>query len=163
MVFAMYGRTNRLLQHGRLFVVMVLAITTQLLSADEFEAARQQLVLEIHADVMRTSSYIGRDSFNEKVMTAIGQAVRHHEIIHDDTPIELYAADIVDRLERDGSMSFAEIFAGRTNRGQIVGLLLALLELVRRRRILAGQEANFGLIHIRLNPDPPTEEDPEPI
>jgi protein-L-isoaspartate(D-aspartate) O-methyltransferase len=77
MVIAMYGRTNRLLQHGRFFVAVVLAISTQLSSADEFEAARQQLVLEIHADVMRTSSYIGRDSFNEKVMTAIGRVPRH--------------------------------------------------------------------------------------
>lgn len=98
----------------------------------------------------------------DNLMTAIGQAVHHHEIIHDDTPIELYATDIVDRLERDGSMSFAEIFAGRTARVQIVGLLLALLELVRKRRILAGQDANFGSIHIRLNPNPPADEDSEP-
>jgi protein-L-isoaspartate(D-aspartate) O-methyltransferase len=77
MVFAMYGRTNRLLRHGRFFVLMFLAITTQLVPADEFESARQQLVLEIHDDVARTSRYIGRDSFNEKVMAAIGRVPRH--------------------------------------------------------------------------------------
>jgi protein-L-isoaspartate(D-aspartate) O-methyltransferase len=77
MVFAMYGHTNKPLQYGRFLAAVVLAISTQLSSADEFEAARQQLVREIHADVVRTSAFIGRESFNEKVMTAIGRVPRH--------------------------------------------------------------------------------------
>jgi len=77
MVFAMYECTNTLLQHGRFFAAVVLAISTQLLPADEFETARQNMVREIHADVVRTSDYIGRGSFDAKVMTAIGRVPRH--------------------------------------------------------------------------------------
>ena len=54
-------------------------------------------------------------------------------------------------------MPFAEIFRGRQTRTEIVGLFLALLELIRQRKILAGQERNFGEIHMALNPDPPPE------
>lgn len=60
-----------------MLAAVVLAITTQLLPADEFDAARQQMVQEIHADVLRTSAYIRRDSFNEKVMAAMGRVPRH--------------------------------------------------------------------------------------
>jgi protein-L-isoaspartate(D-aspartate) O-methyltransferase len=77
MVIAMYGCTNRLLQHVRFLAAAVFLMTSQLSLADEFEAARQQLVREIHADVLSTSAYIGRKSFNESVMSAIGQVPRH--------------------------------------------------------------------------------------
>jgi len=94
------------------------------------------------------------DAF-DRLMTAIGQRVTEAEVIYDDTPVELHVADIVDRLEREGAMSFAQLFEGRTNRTELVGLFLALLELVRRKRILATQDRNFGHIHVHLNPDAP--------
>jgi protein-L-isoaspartate(D-aspartate) O-methyltransferase len=73
----MYGHSNRLLQQSRFLAAVVLALATQLSCADEFDAARQQLVREIQADVERTSAYIGRNSFNEKVMSAMAQVPRH--------------------------------------------------------------------------------------
>jgi segregation and condensation protein A len=98
------------------------------------------------------------------VMEAIGQRPVDHEVIYDDTPLELYEEDILDRLRRDGAMSFEKIFEGRTNRTEIVGLFLAILELVRLQKILAAQnqEANFGQIQIHLNPNPPEEQEEEP-
>lgn len=95
----------------------------------------------------------------DRMMAAIGQRITDHEVIYDDTPIELYAVDIVDRLQRDGAMSFARLFEGRTSRDEIVGLFLALLELVRQKRVLASQDGNFGHIHVHLNPDPPDPDD----
>lgn len=100
------------------------------------------------------------DAF-DRLMAAIGSQPTSHEVIYDDTPVELHSADIIDRLQRDGSMSFARIFEGRTVRGEIVGLFLAMLELVRRRRIFAVQDANFGDIYIHLNCDPPADEEDE--
>ena len=100
------------------------------------------------------------DAFS-KLMTAIGQQARGHEIIYDDTPIELHATDICDRLEREGPMTFEVVFEGRTDRGEIVGLFLAMLELIRRRWVLARQDRNFGEIRIELNPDPPAEDETE--
>ncbi|MCK4274927.1 MAG: segregation/condensation protein A [Phycisphaerae bacterium] len=94
------------------------------------------------------------DAFS-RMMTAIGADIKETHIIYDDTPVELHEADIIDRLGRDGSMSFEQIFAGRTSRSEIVGLFLALLELIRQRMILARQRANFDDIRIELNPDAP--------
>ena len=96
------------------------------------------------------------DAFS-RLMAAIGADQATHEVIYDDTPIELHQADILDRIEREGPLTFRRIFEGRTDRGQIVGLFLALLELVRTHRIRARQDSNFGEIHIHLNPDPPDE------
>ena len=93
------------------------------------------------------------DAFS-RMMASIGKQAGEHQVIYDDTPVELHAADIMDRLTRDGAMSFRQIFEGRTNRGEIVGLFLALLELVRQKKIVAVQDANFGDIQIQ----PRTEE-----
>jgi len=94
-------------------------------------------------------------------MASIGQQPTEHQIIYDETPLELHATDILDRLAREGTMPFAEVFRGRQTRTEIVGLFLALLELIRQRKILVGQERNFGEIHMALNPEPPREnEDP---
>ena len=100
------------------------------------------------------------DSFS-KLMAAIGQQARQHEVIYDDTPIELHAEDIRDRLQREGAMTFSRIFQGRTSRSEVVGLFLAMLELVRRRVIRAYQDANFAEICVELrdDPDPPDERD----
>ena len=98
------------------------------------------------------------DAF-DKLMAAIGQRVDRHEVIYDDTPVELHAADIVDRLQRDGAMSFARLFEGRDSRSEMIGLFLALLELIRRKRLLVTQDRNFGDIHVHLNPNPPDPDD----
>ncbi|MEQ8769955.1 MAG: segregation/condensation protein A [Phycisphaerales bacterium] len=77
-----------------------------------------------------------------------------HEVIADDTPIELHAEDIVDRLKRlpaGGSgprMTLRELFEGRT-RGEMIGLFLALLTLVRDQRV--GVESTDGDVRVSLS------------
>ena len=97
------------------------------------------------------------DAFSN-LMESIGHRIDSHDVIYDDTPTELHAADILDRLKREGSLSFGDIFAGRTNRSEIIGLFLALLELVRSKRVSITQEKNFSTISVELNSDPPEEE-----
>ncbi len=81
-----------------------------------------------------------------------------HEVIADDTPIELHAEDIVDRLKRlpsgDSSqrMTLRELFDGRT-RGEMIGLFLALLTLVRDQRV--GVESEDGNVSLALAIDEP--------
>lgn len=100
------------------------------------------------------------DAFSE-LMESIGKHPREHEVIYDDTPVELHAADIRDRLEREDSLTFRQVFQGRTSRAEMVGLFLALLELIRQKLVLAHQDANFGEIAIRLNPEPPAGDEDE--
>lgn len=80
-----------------------------------------------------------------------------HEIAFDDTPIELHAEDLLDHLRTraDGGevdVPFASILAGRP-RVEMIGLFLAVLELVRQRRIFVRQEA--GRIVVGLRADDP--------
>jgi segregation and condensation protein A len=96
------------------------------------------------------------DSFS-KVLEAIGHRAQQHEVIYDDTPVELHEADIVDRLVREGKMSFTRIFEGRSTLGELIGLFLALLELIRQRKIHCVQEANFAdiMVDVRKEDAPP--------
>lgn len=63
-----------------------------------------------------------------------------HEVLYDETPIALHAADIEDRLKRDKSITLTSLLMGRTSKSEMIGVFLALLELVREKRILVTQE-----------------------
>jgi len=95
------------------------------------------------------------DAFS-RVLAEIGQDAGVHEVIYDDTPIELHEQDILDLLTRGGPMTFGEVFRGRQSRGELVGLFMALLQLVAQRQLLVGQDEPFGEITLELNPDPPS-------
>ena len=97
------------------------------------------------------------------VMDSIGNLSRQHEVIYDDTPVELHAEDILHRLRTDGAMTFSKIFEGRTQKTELVGLFIAVLELIRLKKILAVQEGNFAEIAIELNPNPPDENEEEEL
>lgn len=85
-----------------------------------------------------------------KLMASIGAGAATHDVVFDDTPIALHATDILDRLERDGGeLGFENIFLGRT-RAEMIGLFLALLELMRQQRVRIAQEAVFGPIRVIL-------------
>lgn len=81
-----------------------------------------------------------------------------HKINFEDTPIELHATDILDRLGRLGSggarprLSFKELFAG-ASRVEIIGLFIATLELTRQRRIVVETDEESGMIMIEQRED----------
>ena len=102
------------------------------------------------------------EAFN-RLLEQTGRQAATHDVAYDDTPIALHAADVVDALERaGGSQHFEDIFAGR-NKGELIGLFLALLELIRQRRIRAEQDQPFGpiIIHL-LEPAEDEEAAPDP-
>jgi segregation and condensation protein A len=73
---------------------------------------------------------------------------RYHEVTYDDTPIDLHAADIEDRLKRDGKLSLRELVVGRKSRSEMIGVFLALLELIREKKILVNQPETLGDVEI---------------
>ncbi len=86
----------------------------------------------------------------QKLLEATGRRSRQHEVLYDDTPIALHAADILDSLQHtSGVQPFAKLFAGR-NKSQLIGLFLALLELIRQQRIRAVQSGEFAPIELHL-------------
>lgn len=75
-----------------------------------------------------------------RLMKEVGvRGPRMHEVTYDDTPIDLHAADIEDRLTREGKLTLRGLIIGRKTRGEMIGVFLALLELIRQKKILVFQ------------------------
>ncbi|GAG46075.1 unnamed protein product, partial [marine sediment metagenome] len=69
--------------------------------------------------------------------------------IKDDTPIDLYQIEILKHLQTEGPMTFERLFEGQTNRLAMIGLFLALLELVREKLVWAKQQGSSPSIYLR--------------
>ncbi len=84
-----------------------------------------------------------------------------HAVVDDDTPIELHAADVLDRLRRYSAgpspppapMTMRQVFAERS-RSQVIGLFLAVLELVRQRAVRVFLRPEDSEVAIALFEDP---------
>jgi segregation and condensation protein A len=83
--------------------------------------------------------------------------VRDISRIQDDTPIDLYQIEILHRLQTEGPMTFERIFESRNSREVMIGLFLALLELIREKLIWAEQSANSS-IYLRSLTEEPAEQ-----
>jgi segregation and condensation protein A len=70
------------------------------------------------------------------------------EIVLRDIPIHECIPRILDRIKDGRRIEFAELFDGIDNRALVIATFIALLELVRRRRVRAIQTERFGPIWI---------------
>ena len=76
-------------------------------------------------------------SLFEQLMNDVGRrGPVSHDVTYDDTPIDLHVADIADRVGRERRVSFRALMLGRANRSEMIGVFLALLELIRQKRVL---------------------------
>jgi segregation and condensation protein A len=75
-------------------------------------------------------------------------AVKTTKIRYDDTPIEVHMERIAARIAAEGRLSFASLFEAGMHRSSMVGLFLALLELIRHGRARAEQVELFGEIWV---------------
>jgi hypothetical protein len=70
----------------------------------------------------------------------------------------LYQIEILHRLQTEGPMSFERIFESGANRVIMIGLFLALLELIREKLIWAKQPTSSSSIYLRPLTDEPAEQ-----
>ena len=94
----------------------------------------------------------------DSIMEATGGASFDISHIKDDTPIDLYQIEILHLLQAQGPMSFEQIFESRANRSVMIGLFLALLELIREKLVWAKQPASSAAIYLRSLTDEPAEQ-----
>ncbi|MBX9681097.1 MAG: segregation/condensation protein A [Gemmataceae bacterium] len=80
------------------------------------------------------------------------QAAAPKQIAVDDTPQQVHMDRILERLAHQTSATFRELFAPPHTRGRMLGIFLAILELIRWRNIVAEQSEAFGDIEVRLAP-----------
>jgi segregation and condensation protein A len=111
---------------------------------------------EPEIDVEQVSVWDLLDAF-DAIMKATG-AVGDISHIKDDTPIDLYQIEILHRLQTEGAMSFERLFESGTNRAVMIGLFLALLELIRERLVWAKQPKPLASIYLRALTDEPAEQ-----
>ena len=64
---------------------------------------------------------------------------RPRQIVHDDTPIEVHIGRLEALLAERGRLAFTDLFDPAMPRARIVGVFLAVLELVRRGRLKIGR------------------------
>lgn len=111
------------------------------------------------------------EAFRRVLETVNFDRLGEHKVVYEDTPIELHAADILEFIRsKSGSIvgpndgvangssngadpaegvEFTSMFVGRT-KPQMIGLFLALLDLVRRRRVVVRQDRIHGSIYLAL-------------
>jgi len=111
---------------------------------------------EPEVDIEQVSIWDLLEAF-DLVCKAIGN-VGDISRIKDDTPIDLYQIEILHRLQTEGPMTFERIFESKTNRVVVIGLFLAMLELIREKLIWAEQQSTGSAIHVRSLTDEPAEQ-----
>ena len=79
---------------------------------------------------------------------------RPRQIVQDETPIEVHIDRVETLVAEKGRVSFSELFDADMPRTRIVGIFLAVLELVRRGRLRTRQDRIFD--EIWLEPAPPS-------
>lgn len=98
------------------------------------------------------------------LVSAFGRIIQANEqnapttILYDETPIVVYMQRIVDRLQARGRVAISDLFEAGQHKSVMIGIFLALLELVRHHHIRAEQNALHGEIWIL-----PTSETAAPI
>lgn len=86
------------------------------------------------------------------LVSAFGRIIRDTEsarpssIVYDDTPIHVYMQRIHARLKRQGQLAFSELFDPSMHKSTLVGIFLAVLELVRHAQVRVEQNELFGEI-----------------
>jgi segregation and condensation protein A len=122
----------------------------------DLERIRHDLQKQQELDLESLQIWDLFDAFN-RMMQATLAGQRSHEVVQDDTPIDLYEADILDRAQNQSPLTFEAVFAGCANRLELVGLFLALLELIRMKLVRIEQELDFKAIYIFALTDEPAE------
>ena len=86
-------------------------------------------------------------------MSAFGRVLKAKHAIagpesirYDETPIHVYMQRIDERLRREGRVAFTQFFENAVHKSTLVGMFLAVLELVRHQHARAAQPELFGEI-----------------
>jgi segregation and condensation protein A len=104
----------------------------------------------------------GRDIADDRIkevelwdlVSALARVLRRRTVEHeasvryDDTPISVYIERVGERVRREGRVAFSAFFDSATKRGVVVGLFLAILELLRHHSFRAEQPIDYGEIWI---------------
>ncbi|MCY2966500.1 MAG: segregation/condensation protein A, partial [Planctomycetota bacterium] len=125
---------------------------------EEQSALWQQRYPRLSDDRPRGSGDPSQDLFKEvelwDLVSALSRVLRKHseatpaKVIYDDTPIAVYIEQIKARVDTEERVAFSSFFAGTNSRSRIVGIFLAILELLRHQKYRAEQPVAYHEIWI---------------
>jgi len=72
------------------------------------------------------------------------EAAKPSNIVYDETPIHVYMAQIRAQLLERGRLTFRDLFQPGIHKSALIGIFLAVLELVRHHHVRAEQNELFG-------------------
>jgi len=115
-------------------------------AAQDLEALAEERSLQFHRqsyDIGREDDEIELEDLHvwdlfeafSSIMDAVGKLPVCKQIAYDETPQEIHQAEILDRVEKMGTVTFISLFEGIDNRTELCGIFLAVLELVRTKKI----------------------------
>jgi segregation and condensation protein A len=92
------------------------------------------------------------------LVSALGRIMRHEaaedtKILYDETPLQVHMQTIYKRLKGGGRLGITEILTAGMHKSAVIGLFLAVLELVRHHSVEAEQEDGDGEIWVRPGPN----------
>jgi segregation and condensation protein A len=88
------------------------------------------------------------------LVNALGRVMRDNRasqpssIVYDETPIHVYMNRIHERLVEHGRVAFSEMFEAGMHKSALIGVFLAILELVRHHSVRTEQPSGHGEIWI---------------
>ena len=136
------------------------------MALEERAADWQERYPRLSDDRPRQSKDLAADRIKEvelwDLVSALSRILRHESvegnvnIRYDETPVAVYIERIGTRVRQEGRVPFSELFEATSERSRIVGIFLAVLELLRHHGFLAQQPEAFGEIWI-LPPPSATE------
>ena len=97
------------------------------------------------------------------LVSAFGRIIRENvaakpsNIVYDDTPIHVHMSRILAQLNERGRLALSELLDARLHKSVLIGMFLAVLELVRHHRVRAEQNDLFGEIWILPGADARTD------
>lgn len=88
------------------------------------------------------------------LVSALGRVMREQEgpdatnVVYDDIPIQTHMRHIYDRICQDGRLGITEILRAGMRKSVLIGVFLAVLELVRHHSVEAEQDDSMGEIWV---------------
>jgi segregation and condensation protein A len=112
---------------------------------------------EPEVDIEQVSVWDLLEAF-DAIVKATGGSAFDVSQIKDDTPIDLYQIEILNRLQCEGPQTLAGIFRQRPGRAVMIGMFLSILELIKSSLVFAEQTGDRKDIYLRSLTKEPAEQ-----
>ena len=132
---------------------------------EERSRAWQQRFPRLASDLPPRERNLAEEPIHEvelwDLVSAFGRIIRDTEltkpsnIVYDETPIHVYMSRTHARLKEQGRLAFRDLFEPGMHKSTLIGIFLAVLELVRHYKAKVQQNELFGEIWLSILDDSP--------